>query len=128
MLEIVSGVWRPTEADLSGNILPGFGATTLVINGALECGPSPANPTASSNRQQYYRLYAEMFGLDIGEEKLDCADMAQFSPAGATPALYWEPGQACSLVTWQTAFSALVDGNYQRCLTSSLLSSGFYDL
>ena len=120
MLEILTGAWRPTQADLSGNILPGFGATTLVINGALECGPSPANPSASTNRQHYYRLYADMFGLDISQEKLDCADMAQFSSAGAaSPALYWEPGQACSLVTWQTAFSALVDGNYQRCLRST---------
>ena len=119
MLEIVSGAWQPSQADLSGNILPGFGATTLVINGALECGPSPANPTASSNRQHYYRLYAQMFGLDISGEKLDCADMTEFSSTGtASPALYWEPGQACSLVTWQTAFSALVDGNYQRCLQS----------
>ena len=119
MLEIVSGAWQPTQADLSGNISPGFGATTLVINGALECGPNPANPTASTNRQFHYRLYAEMFGLDIRGEKLDCADMAAFSSAGASPALYWEPRQACSLVTWQTAFSALVDGNYQRCLRST---------
>ena len=120
MLQIVDGLWKPNNADVSGNILAGFGATTMVINGALECGPSPANTNGSKNRQHYYRLYADMFGLDITGEKLDCADMSQFSSAGsANIALYWEPGRACSLVTWQTAFSALVDGNYQRCLQAS---------
>lgn len=120
MLQVVSEEWRPNGADVSGNILPGFGATTMIINGALECGPSPANTHGSNNRQHHYRLYAEMFGLDITGEKLDCADMSQFSSAGsANLALYWEPGQACSLVTWQTAFSALVDDNYQRCLEAS---------
>merc|ERR1711953_204299 len=120
MLQIVDGLWKPNNADVSGNILAGFGATTMVINGALECGPSPANTNGSKNRQHYYRLYADMFGLDITGEKLDCADMSQFSSAGsANIALYWEPDRACGLVTWQTAFSALVDGNYQRCLQAS---------
>ena len=58
-----------------------------------------------------------MFALDISEEKLGCEDMSAFSAAGAAnPALYWAPESACSLVTWQTALSALVEGNYQRCL------------
>ena len=101
----------------SGNILPGFGATTMVINGAMECGPSPPNTNASPNRQRWYREYAAMFDLDISEEKLGCEDMAAFSAAGAAnPALYWAPESSCSLVTWQTALSALVEGNYQRCL------------
>ena len=121
MLQVVSGDWEPNGADMKGNILPGFGATTMIINGALECGPSPANTHGSNNRQHHYQLYSEMFGLDITGEKLDCADMSPFSAAGsANLALYWEPGQACSLVTWQTAFSALVDGNYERCLQASL--------
>ena len=47
--------------------------------------------------------------------------MAAFSPGGAAnPALYWssEAG-TCALVTWQTAHSALVEGNYQRCLATT---------
>ena len=108
---------KPNVADVGGNILPGFGATTMVINGGLECGSNPSNTWGSKNRQKHYRLYADMFGLDISGEKLDCADMAQFSPSGrANIPIYWEAEQACSLVTWQTAYSALVDGDYQRCL------------
>ena len=42
----------------------------MIINGALECGPSPANPTASYNRQNYYRKFAADFAVDIAGEKL----------------------------------------------------------
>ena len=92
----------------------------MVINGAMECGPSPPNMNGSSNRQNYYRQYTNYFSVSIGGEKLDCADMSAFSSAGsANIALYWSvstPG--CALVTWQTAFSALVEGDYDRCLNS----------
>ena len=106
----------------AGNILPGFGATTLVINGAMECGPSPPNTQASYNRQKFYRQYSgyQKFDLDISGEKLDCGDMSPFSAGGAADAaFYWDPSSGCGLVSWQTAFSALVDGNYQRCLQST---------
>ena len=119
MLDIVSGSWQPNEAEIAANILPGLGATTMVINGAKECGPTPSNPTASLNRQRYYTSFAGALGLDISGEKLDCKDMLLFSTAGsANPAIYWDPDYNCRLVNWQTAFSALVDGNYQRCLDS----------
>ena len=67
------------------------------------------------------REYAGLLGLDIAGEKLDCGDMAAFSPGGAAnPALYWSrEGGTCALVTWQTAHSALVEGNYQRCLATT---------
>jgi hypothetical protein len=42
----------------------------MIINGALECGPSPANPTASYNRQNYYRKFAKDFNVNISGEKL----------------------------------------------------------
>ena len=91
----------------------------MVINGAMECGSNPPNTHGSLNRQYYYQLYAAQFGVDTAGDKLDCADMSQFSPGGsANIPLYWEPQQNCQLVTWQTAFSALVDGNYRKCINS----------
>jgi hypothetical protein len=42
----------------------------MIINGAIECGPSPANPTASYNRQNYYRKFAADFNVNINGEKL----------------------------------------------------------
>jgi len=119
MLDIVIGNWQPNGVEFAGHILPGLGATTMVINGAKECGQNPENPTASLNRQRYYTSFAQALGLDISGEKLDCMDMVPFSTGGsANPAIYWDPDYGCQLVNWQTAFSALVDGNYQRCLAS----------
>jgi len=120
MLDVVTGYWQPNEAEMTANLLPGLGATTMVINGGKECGPSPSNPTASANRQRYYQSFAEALSMDISGEKLDCIDMLPFSSSGsANPAIYWEPEKNCQLVNWQTAFSALVDGNHQRCLDSN---------
>ena len=43
--------------------------------------------------------------------------LAQFSSAGSAGqmALYWAPESSCSLVTWQTAYSALIEGDHAKC-------------
>ena len=88
----------------------------MIINGALECGSWPSNVNASPNRQKWYREYASHFGFSIAGEKLDCADMKPFDANGSSnPAIYWAPENGCELATWQTAYSALIEGNYERC-------------
>jgi len=120
MQHVVDGSWQPNDEEKAAGRIPGFGATIMVINGGLECG-SP-NDARSLNRQKHYKQYCEMFGLQIKpEERLDCAGMGQFSASGsANPAIYWEPEQNCKLVRWQTAFSALVEGQYKECKRSSV--------
>lgn len=99
---------------------PGFGSSIMVINGAYECGMNPINPNGSRNRQLYYRRFAADFSVDISQEKLDCQDMLPFDGEGsANPGLYWAPESGCNLVTWQTAYSALVEGDYKRCLKAA---------
>jgi len=116
MMAVVDGSWKPNTNDKSKNLLPGFGVTTMIINGALECGPSPSNQNASKNRQKWYREYAKHFGFSIANEKIDCRDMKSFDGSGSSnPALYWAPESGCKLATWQTAYSALIEGNYARC-------------
>ena len=59
--------------------LEGFGTTTMIINGGIECGTNPANTEASTNRQKYYRRFAADFGVDIAGEKLgqlNCTDLS----------------------------------------------------
>jgi hypothetical protein len=47
---------------------------------------------------------------------LDCANMAAFDGSGsANPAIYWAPESGCTLATWQSAYSALVEGEYTKC-------------
>jgi len=115
MLAVVDQSWQPNANDLAANRKPGFGATIMIINGAQECGPSPPNANGSRNRQREYKKYAKMFGIDISGEKLDCADMKAFDATGSSnPAIYWSP-PSCTLNKWQTAYSALVEGDYKRC-------------
>jgi len=120
MQHVVDGTWQPNDEERSAGRVPGFGATIMVINGGLECG-SPSDPR-SLNRQKHYKQYCEMLGVPIKpEERLDCAGMGQFSASGsANPAIYWEPDQNCKLVRWQTAFTALVEGQHEECQKSSI--------
>ena len=114
MLQVLNGSWRPGG---NGGPQPGFGATTLIINGGQECGVSPANPTGARNRAAFYRRFAARLGVEIAGEELGCAESSSFSSQGAarTVALYWAPENGCKLVTWQTAYSALVEGDYSAC-------------
>ena len=94
----------------------GFGATTMIINGGLECGSGPSNPNGSNNRQQYYKQFASTFNVDISGEKLDCRDMTKFDGQGSfNPSIYWQPSSGCQLGIWQTAYNSLVEGDYAKC-------------
>ena len=114
MLQVLDGSWTPNSADLASNLVPGFGVTTMIINGALECGSWNQQ---AQNRATYYTDFASRLGVDITGEKLVCSDMQQFSSAGSSGqmALYWAPESSCSLVTWQTAYSALIEGDHSKC-------------
>ena len=117
MLQVVEGTWRPNTADAASRLESGFGTTTMIINGALECGPSPSNANGALNRANYYKSFASKLGVNIAGEKLTCSDSEPFSTSGSAGALalYWAPETGCSLVKWQTAFSALVEGNFNAC-------------
>lgn len=115
MLHVIDGTWQPNSADSEAGISPGFGATINVINGGYECGAA-GNNKQSQNRENYYKKYCKTFALDCHTERTDCAHMGKFSASGsANPPIYWEPLQDCKLVMWQTAFSALIEGQHRRC-------------
>ncbi len=129
MLHVVDGTWQPNASDLAAGLVPGFGVTTQIINGGVECGGSE-EIAQSRNRIAYYREFAAHLNVPIAnDEVLGCAGMQQFSEAGAGAlAIYWEqdwsynannPGGesfACKLVGYQTPFSAFREGDYIRCV------------
>ena len=121
MLEVVEGTWRPNQADRAANISPGLGASIMILNGGLECGPSPANANGANNRVKYYKEFAAKLGVDIAGEKLDCRDMRQFSSSGSSGGLelYWSKAAGCKLSKWQGPYSALVEGDYAKCMGTS---------
>ena len=130
MLHVIDGTWIPNAADNTAGIEPGFGATINVINGGLECNSGSEKPQAV-NRIEYYKQFTNYLKVPIGTtEKLGCANMGTFTTAGAGAMLiYWDqdwsynannPGGgtfACKQVGYQTAYNALVKGDYQKCVT-----------
>ncbi|KUE79398.1 chitinase [Aeromonas schubertii] len=130
MLHVIDGTWQPNEHDRQSGLVPGFGVTTQIINGGVECGGSSEH-AQSQNRIDYYREFANYFGVPVpADEVLGCKGMKVFDDggAGALP-IYWEQdwsyvagnpnggkSYACKLVGYQTRFSAFKEGDYARCV------------
>ena len=123
MLQVLDGSWTPNSHDLASNLVPGFGVTTMIINGGIECGGFNQN---AQNRANYYTDFAQRMGVDITGEKLLCNDMNQFSDQGSIGqmALYWSPNNNCELAIWQTAYSSLIEGDYNKCQGITDCSTG----
>lgn len=129
MLHVVDGTWMPNERDISNGLTSGFGVTTQIINGGVECGGT-TEIAQSLNRIKYYTEFAHYLAVPISEEEvLGCAGMKQFDEggAGALP-ISWEQdwswsantpdnkSYACQLKNYQTPFSALKVGDYEACV------------
>ncbi|KAG2616286.1 hypothetical protein PVAP13_3NG195052 [Panicum virgatum] len=69
--DVMVGRYRPSPGDLAANRAPGFGLTTNIINGGIECGPS-GNAAPVADRIGFFRRYCGMLGVDVGPN-LDCA-------------------------------------------------------
>lgn len=133
MQAVIDGSWQPNDADKANGLVPGFGVTTQIINGGVECGGS-TEMAQTQNRISYYKEFAKQLGVPIADDEvLGCANMKQFTENGAAALnLFWvkdysyvasNPGgqsYACQLVNWQeNDFSALVKGDYTRCVKES---------
>ena len=129
MLHVIDGTWQPNDRDLANGLVPGFGVTTQIINGGVECGGSHEHQQ-SVNRIDYYRNFADYLGVPVAEsEVLGCADMKQFDEGGAGALnIYWEqdwgwspdtPSGAtyqCQLVAYQGPFSSFIEDDYRQCV------------
>ncbi|MPY23175.1 glycoside hydrolase family 19 protein [Shewanella sp. YLB-07] len=130
MLHVIDGTWQPNARDAQNGLKAGFGITTHIINGGIECGSGSEKPQ-SQNRIEYYQALAQYMGVPIEpNEELGCKDMKPFDTQGAgAMQIYWEqdwsyiPGNpnggksyACKLVGYQTRYSAFKEGDYVRCL------------
>ena len=129
MLHIIDGTWQPNDHDRQGGKVPGFGVTTMVINGGVECGGSEEH-RQSQNRIDYYRDFANYLNVPIEtDEVMGCANMARFDTQGSGALdINWEQdwgwypenpdgkSYACKLVGYQTRFSAFNPGDYEKCV------------
>lgn len=132
MMHVIDGTWQPNERDRANGLVPGFGVTTQIINGGVECGGADEH-LQSANRIIYYKAAADYFGVPIpADEALGCKGMKQFDEGGAgSLPIYWEmdwswvpenPGNksyACKLVGYQRPFGAFKAGDYALCVAEN---------
>jgi hypothetical protein len=58
--------WTPSAQELDAGLLPGYGMTTNIINGEIECGKGYATPPAR-DRVRYYKMYCDMLRVGYGD-------------------------------------------------------------
>ncbi|XP_057957965.1 basic endochitinase-like [Malania oleifera] len=72
--DVMVGNWTPSDNDLSVGRVPGFGLTTNIVNGGIECGyPSEQE----QDRIQHYKRCCEILGVDPGDN-LSCSDQQPY--------------------------------------------------
>ena len=91
MLHVIDGTWQPNVRDIANGLTPGFGITTQIINGGVECVGS-VEIAQSINRRAYYDNLTKKLGVAIpNDEVRGCKLMKQFDAEGAgAMQIYWE--------------------------------------
>lgn len=63
--DVMVGNWSPSPQDEALGRVPGFGMTTNIINGGLECN-MPGN-TKVEDRVGFFARYVDLLGTEVGE-------------------------------------------------------------
>lgn len=136
MLHVIDRTWTPSQRELDAGIGYGFGTTINVINGGIECGEQNKDKGQPVNRIRYWEGLAAHYEIPVeADEANTCWQQTPYGSLnlnGATDVLYtnWDgnwkyyadrpEGHSfeCELVGFQTAYSALVAGDYEKCVTN----------
>merc|ERR1712146_436933 len=73
---VVSGKWAPTASDVSMGRTAGYGMTTNIINGGLECS-MPTNAKVE-DRVGFYKRYADILNVAVDESTIYCDRMVSY--------------------------------------------------
>ncbi|QLG89785.1 hypothetical protein HQ393_01320 [Chitinibacter bivalviorum] len=128
MTWVVDGTWKPNQVDVANGMSPGFGATTYIINGGIECGKG-SEASQSLNRIAAYKEFTKELGVDITGEQLTCGTSKGFTDGSAAATKTYldkgwnynanNPGGvswSCQLATYQTPFNLANAGDYKACV------------
>ncbi|WP_413111521.1 chitinase [Thaumasiovibrio sp. DFM-14] len=136
MLHVIDRTWTPSQRETDAGIGYGFGTTINVINGGIECGEHNKDKGQPVNRIRYWEGLSDFYQIPIEADEINtCWQQTPFGSInldGATDVLYtnWDgdwtyhadrPGGVsfeCKLVGYQTAYSALVPDDYEKCVTN----------
>lgn len=73
--EVIIDEWKPSANDVNAGRLPGYGLTTNIINGGIECGHGGND--AVRNRIGFFTTFCGKFGIQPGDN-LDCSHQQPF--------------------------------------------------
>ena len=65
--DVASGFFVPTKSDLDKHLVFGFGVSTNIINGGLECGKG-VETAKSQKRMKAFKEFLKHFGLPAEDE------------------------------------------------------------
>ncbi|WP_211745760.1 chitinase [Paenibacillus sp. Marseille-Q4541] len=75
--DVMVGRWKPNSAEKAKGLVPGFGASILVLNGLeADLGETIGSPVL--RRAGHYRDITKRMGVDITGEKIDTLNMKPF--------------------------------------------------
>lgn len=74
--DVMAGIWQPTNADVSAGRVAGYGMTTNIINGGLECS-MPTNAKVI-DRVEFYKRYAGILDVAVDEDSMYCNNMQSY--------------------------------------------------
>jgi len=101
--DVMVDKWTPSAVDLAGNRRAGYGVTTNIINGGLEC--NRPGDSRVEDRVKFYERYAGILGVSPGSN-LYCGDQRPFGLDAAV---------AKSTAPVSTSVTARVDRKGRTC-------------
>lgn len=122
MHEVSTNLYVPNAYDVSRDLGATFGATTLIINGGLECSKGGEENENSQKRASHYVAFLNYFGLpEETEASLGCADMQPFASESSSSYpmsldMNWAITDSCKVAPWFTGFSIFNEDDYKRCV------------
>lgn len=77
--DVMIGKWQPAAADRASGRVPGFGMTTNIINGSVECGKGE-NMQSMNDRIGFYKHFLQQLGVTDNNCACSCGKMKPFAP------------------------------------------------
>lgn len=111
----------PSAFDVTQGLGSVFGATTMVINGGLECTTEDGEESfGSKQRMSHYQNFLEYFELPAESDE-GCALMGPFSDQSSSnyPMSLdrnWDTTNECKLAPWFTQFGIFREDDYKSCV------------
>jgi len=77
--DVMTGKWQPGTADKAKGRIPGFGMTTNIINGEVECNKGD-NMESMKDRIGFYKHFLKLLGAADNNCACSCGKMKPYAP------------------------------------------------